>query len=118
MGIAAFTGLSGKLGLKDIFQPKFLKETSSVQVTESKALDLRGSVEAEMGVQWQDKQNDNSSKESKYKTTKKKKKGKLFDLVGVGYSLCLLSLYYWQKFWESVMQFRHQILNLCFHVYK
>jgi len=51
--MTSFTRLSGKLGLKDIFQPKFLKEASSVKVTESKTLDLRGSVEAEMVVQRQ-----------------------------------------------------------------
>ena len=44
--------LTEKLGLKDIFQPKLLKEQSEqlqiaslVQVTEPNTLDLRGSVE-------------------------------------------------------------------------
>ena len=44
--------LTEKLGLKDIFQPKLLKEQSKqlqiaslVQVTESDTLDFRGSVE-------------------------------------------------------------------------
>ena len=47
-----FVRLIKKLGLKDIFQPKLLKEQSKqlqiaslVQVTKSNILDLRGSVE-------------------------------------------------------------------------
>nr|XP_023881929.1 uncharacterized protein LOC111994295 [Quercus suber] len=72
----AFTRLLGKLGMKDIFQPKFLQGASSVQVTESETLDLRGSVEAEMGVKRQEEKNDNRNKESKCKTAKKQKKRK------------------------------------------
>ena len=48
LGMATFTKLSSKLGLKDIFQPKSLKENSSVQVTESETLDLKGSVEDDL----------------------------------------------------------------------
>ena len=51
-GFSSFVRLSEKLGLKDIFQPKLLKEQSEqlqiaslVQVTESNTLNLRGSVE-------------------------------------------------------------------------
>ena len=51
-GFSSFVRLSEKLGLKDIFQPKLLKEQSKqlqvaslVQVSESNTLDLRGSVE-------------------------------------------------------------------------
>ena len=51
-GFSSFVRLSEKLGLKDIFQPKLLKEQSEqlqiaslVQVTEPNTLDLRGSVE-------------------------------------------------------------------------
>ena len=75
--MASFTRLSGKLGLKDIFQPKFLKEASSIKVTESKTLDFRGSVETEMGIKQQavKEQNNNSYKRFKCKTTKKKNKG-------------------------------------------
>ncbi|XP_065634496.1 uncharacterized mitochondrial protein AtMg00810-like [Quercus suber] len=52
LGVSSFARLSEKLGLKDIFQPKLTKEkfeqlqvASSLQVTEPKTLDLRGSVE-------------------------------------------------------------------------
>ena len=52
LGFSSFVRLTEKLGLKDIFQPKLLKERSKqlqiaslVQVTKSDTLDLRGSVE-------------------------------------------------------------------------
>ena len=52
LGFSSFVRLIEKLGLKDIFQPKLLKEQSKqlqiaslVQVTKSDTLDLRGSVE-------------------------------------------------------------------------
>ena len=52
LGFSSFVRLSEKLGLKDIFQPKLLKEQSKqvqvaslVQVSEPNTLDLRGSVE-------------------------------------------------------------------------
>ena len=52
MGFSSFVRLSEKLGLKDIFQTKPLKEQSKqlqvaslVQFSEPNTLDLRGSVE-------------------------------------------------------------------------
>ena len=52
LGFSSFVRLTEKLGLKDIFQPKLLKEQSKqlqiaslVQVIEFDTLDLRGSVE-------------------------------------------------------------------------
>ena len=52
LGFSSFVRLSEKLGPKDIFQPKLLKEQSKqvqvaslVQVSEPNTLDLRGSVE-------------------------------------------------------------------------
>ena len=46
LGISSFTKLSGRLGLKDIFNPKQLNVDSSVQVSELEEVqDLRGSVE-------------------------------------------------------------------------
>ena len=47
MGFSSFTRLSKKLGLKDIFVPRKLKGNSSLQVTDLKAQDLKGSVEVE-----------------------------------------------------------------------
>ena len=77
LGMAAFTRLSSKLGLKDIFQPRPLKENSSVQVTESKTLDLRWSVEDDLnGSSNNNEQNDNRNKGCKYKTARKKGKEK------------------------------------------
>ena len=77
LGMAAFTRLSSKLGLKDIFQPRPLKENSSVQVTESKTLDLRRSVEDDLnGSSNNNEQNDNRNKGCKYKTARKKGKEK------------------------------------------
>ena len=77
LGMAAFTRLSSKLGLKDIFQPRPLKENSSVQVTESKTLDLRGSVEDDLnGSSNNNEQNDSRNKGCKYKTARKKGKEK------------------------------------------
>ena len=79
-GMAAFTRLSSKLGLKDIFQPKFLKENSSVQVIESETLDLRGSVEDDLNDSSnrsnRKKQNDSGNKGCKYKTARKNGKEK------------------------------------------
>ena len=46
LGFSSFTRLFEKLGLKDIFVTRQLKGNSSVQVTDLKAQDLRGSVEA------------------------------------------------------------------------
>ena len=77
LAMAAFTRLSSKLGLKDIFQPRPLKENSSVQVTESKTLDLRRSVEDDLnGSSNNNEQNDNRNKGCKYKTARKKGKEK------------------------------------------
>ena len=52
LGFSSFVRLTEKLGLKEIFQPKLLKEQSKqlqiaslVQVIEFDTLDLRGSVE-------------------------------------------------------------------------
>ena len=78
--MAAFTRLLSKLGLKDIFQPKYLKENSSVQVTEFESLDLRGSVEDDLNNNSnrsnRNKQNDSGNKGCKYKTARKKGKEK------------------------------------------
>ena len=75
--MAAFTRLSSKLGLKDIFQPRPLKENSSVQVTESKTLDLRGSVEDDLNdSNNNNEQNDSRNKGCKHKMTSKKGKEK------------------------------------------
>ena len=80
LGMVAFTRLSSKLGLKDIFQPRPLKENSSVQVTESKTLDLRGSVEDDLNdssnISNNNEQNDSRNKGCKYKTARKKGKEK------------------------------------------
>ena len=80
LGMAAFTRLSSKLGLKDIFQPRSLKENSSIQVTESETLDLRGSVEDDLNDSNNrsnnNKQNDSGNKGCKYKTARKKGKEK------------------------------------------
>ena len=80
LGMAAFTRLSSKLGLKDIFQPRSLKENSSIQVTESETLDLRGSVEDDLNDSNNrsnnNKQNDSGNKGCKYKTSRKKGKEK------------------------------------------
>ena len=80
LGMVAITRLSSKLGLKDIFQPKSLKENSSVQVTESDTLDLRGSVEDDLNDSSnesnRDKQNESGNEDCKYKTTRKKGKEK------------------------------------------
>ena len=52
LGFSSFVRLTEKLGLKEIFQPKLLKEQSKqlqiaslIQVIEFDTLDLRGSVE-------------------------------------------------------------------------
>ena len=104
LGMVAFTRLSGKLGMKDIFQPKVLQAANSVQVTESKTLDLRGSVEAGMRDQRQDKQNDKVVESPSTKRQRRKgKENALFNLIEVSYSLCQMSLYYWLKFEEAVM---------------
>ena len=42
LGYNSFARLSEKLGLKDIFEPKQVKESSSVQVIEITTHDLRG----------------------------------------------------------------------------
>ena len=77
LGMAAFTRLSSKLGLKDIFQPRPLKENSLEQVTESETLNLRGSVEDDLnGSSNNNKQNDSRNKGCKYKTARKKGKEK------------------------------------------
>ena len=77
LGMAAFTRLSSKLGLKDIFQPRPLKENSSVQVTKSETLDLRGSVEDDLNDNSNNnEQNDSRNKGCKYKTARKKGKEK------------------------------------------
>ena len=80
LGMAAFTRLSSKLGLKDIFQPRPLKENSSVQVTEFETPDLRGSVEDDLNdssnISNNNEQNDSRNKGCKYKTTRKKGKEK------------------------------------------
>ena len=47
LGFSSFTRLSKKLGLKDLLIPRQLKGNSSLQVTDLKAWDLRGSVEVE-----------------------------------------------------------------------
>ena len=44
LGYNSFARLSEKLGLKDIFEPKQVKESSSVQVIEITTHDLRGDV--------------------------------------------------------------------------
>ena len=80
--MVAFTRLSSKLGLKDIFQPRPLKENSSVQVTESKTLDLRGSVEDDLN----DSSNNNEQNDSRNKGVnikwqgRKEKRNALFHL--------------------------------------
>ena len=77
LGMAAFTRLSSKLGLKDIFQPRSLKENSSIQVTESETLDLRGSVEDDLNdSNNNNEQNDSRNKGCKHKMTRKKGKEK------------------------------------------
>ena len=82
LGMAAFTRLSSKLGLKDIFQPKSLKENTLVQVIESKTLDLKGGggVEDDLNDSSNksniNKQNDSGNKGCKYKTARKKGKEK------------------------------------------
>ena len=80
LGMVAFTRLSSKLGLKDIFQPRSLKENSSIQVTESETLDLRGCVEDDLNDSNNrsnnNKQNDSGNKGCKYKTARKKGKEK------------------------------------------
>ena len=77
LGMAAFRRLSSKLGLKDIFQPRPLKENSSVQVTESETLDFRGSVEDDLnGSSNNNEQNDSRNESCKYKTARKKGKEK------------------------------------------
>ena len=78
--MATFTKLSSKLGLKDIFQPKSLKENSSVQVTESETLDLKGSVEDDLNDSSnrgnKNKKNDSGNKGCKYKMARNKGKEK------------------------------------------
>ena len=78
--MATFTKLSSKLGLKDIFQPKSLKENSSVQVTDSETLDLKGSVEDDLNDSSnksnRNKQNDSGNKGCKYKMARNKGKEK------------------------------------------
>ena len=75
--MAAFTRLSSKLGLKDIFQPRPLKENSLEQVTESETLNLRGSVEDDLnGSSNNNKQNNSRNESYKYKTARKKEKEK------------------------------------------
>ena len=77
LGMTAFTRLSSKLGLKDIFQPRPLKENSLVQVTKSETLDLRGSVEDDLnGSSNNNKQNNSRNESYKYKTARKKEKEK------------------------------------------
>ena len=75
LGFSSFVRLLEKLGLKDIFQPKLLKEQSKqlqvaslVQVSEPNTLDLRGSVE--------DYQSCESYQKRRKGTKQKKKKEK------------------------------------------
>ena len=90
--------------MKDIFQPKVLQAANSVQVIESKTLDLRGSVEAGMRDQRQEKQNDKVVESPSTKRQRRKgKENAPFNLREVSYSLCQMSLYYWLKFKEAVM---------------
>ena len=77
LGMEAFTRLLSKLSLNDIFQPKSLKEDSSLQVTESETLDLRGSVEDDLNNNSnRNKQNNNGNRGCKYKKARKKAKEK------------------------------------------
>ena len=53
LGYSSFTRLSGKLGLKDIFVSKKVKESSLMQVIESTTQELRGSVKGKTELKWQ-----------------------------------------------------------------
>ena len=69
LGYSSFARLSEKLGLKDIFAPRQMKSTSSVQVTELKVHDLRGSVETDASTKRQDGLNNNQDNKQKKQTT-------------------------------------------------
>ena len=72
LSYSSFTRLSEKLGLKDIFAPRQMKSTSSVQVTELKVHDLKGSVETNASTKRQDGLNDNQDHKQKKQTTQYK----------------------------------------------
>ena len=70
LGISSFTRLSGRLGLRDIFTPRQSMAHSSVQVSELKVQDLKGSVEvASTSAKRQQKLNGKETSKSKKKTT-------------------------------------------------
>lgn len=64
LGFSSFAKLSEKLGLKDIFVPRQLKATSSIQVTELVVQDLRGSIEIEVMAKRQTGENDKRKKKT------------------------------------------------------
>ena len=87
LGFSSFVRLLDKLGLKDIFQPKPLKEmpkqlkvASLVLVSKPKTLDLRGSVEENRACSLQ-VENDRGKGRFKGKTTKERKRLKRGVLV-------------------------------------
>ena len=75
LGFLSFARLSDKLGLKDIFAPKQMKSTLSVQVTELKVYDLRRSVETDANTKRQGGINDNQDHKQKKQTTHYKSDG-------------------------------------------
>ena len=69
LGYSSFARLSEKLGLKNIFAPRQMKSTSSVQVTKLKVHVLKGSVETNASTKRQDALNDNQDHKQKKQTT-------------------------------------------------
>ena len=69
LGYNSFARLFEKLGLKDIFVPKQVKESSSIQVIEFTTHDLRGNVKGKIEHKRHDGLNDNGKNKEKKKTT-------------------------------------------------
>ena len=69
LGYNSFARVSERLGLKGIFVPKQVKESSSVQVIEITTHDLRGSVEGKTKHKWHDGLCSNGKNKEKKKTT-------------------------------------------------
>ena len=69
LGYNFFARLFEKLGLKDIFVPKQVKESSSIQVIEFTTHDLRGNVKGKIEHKRHDGLNDNGKNKEKKKTT-------------------------------------------------
>ena len=84
LGFSSFVRLSKKLGLKDIFQPKLLKEqykhsqvASLVQVSEPNTLDVRGSVEDNSITNDRNRSSKNDRRKAGLKSETTKAKGRL-----------------------------------------